>query len=880
MTSLLDQLQSSFPSTYALEREVGRGGMATVFLARDVRYDRKVAVKVLSPELGAVLGVERFLSEIRVTATLQHPNLLPLFDSGESNGLLYYVMPFVEGETLRAKLDREKQLSVSETVRLGSAIASALDYAHRNGVIHRDLKPENILLQDGQPLVADFGIALAVSNAGGTRVTQTGLSLGTPQYMSPEQATGDRVIDARSDVYALGAILYECLTGEPPHTGTTAQAIIARLMTEEPRAITASRKNVPAALEDVVLQSLSKLPADRFARADDVAKALQAALTAPAGSTTRTAVAPRPSKSRRLAAGGLACGVVGVSLAGLMYTQSSDSAAVQFAVELPDSVQAIAGVGLSVAISSDGQSVAFLGSSSTDPTRSTGVYVRTLGVLEPKLLPNTTGAANPVFSSDGSTIVYGDNGPELTLKQVSVAGGAATNFARPIGNLLGNAWGHGEFFVYANLNSLIRVSRDGRSSRVIATSKDVAEPIVAFTNPAVLPDGKTVMARAIVRGKGQLAIAPLDSGTLTLLDFEISNVIGYHNGVLFFGRLDGTVNAVPFDLEKRAVLGTPQTVLESVSTRTEGGVNAMLAPNGTLVFLKGDDRKQLIIADASGNVIHTSAEQAFVGEPTWSPDGTRIAAERRLPKSSAVVLSDVWIYDVASTQWTQVTKGLGASPVWYPRSGVLAYQSGPPDVESLVLIQLDGSEKPQPIGTPLDFQPSFMPGGGEMITARLDTIRRRYRLMRVPLKAGGVAVDLLDAGVNGRTPRVSPDGKWVAYITTDEAGTHLFVKSLGASGTQSQVSVAPDADWPRWGKSSSTLYYSSGRTIRRAHLNFSAGAPTVASRDSVMTLPNVSTFDVTPDERRFVYVKNSTRSLRPVIFTRWADSVAAKIKGR
>ncbi|HXV15645.1 MAG TPA: serine/threonine-protein kinase, partial [Gemmatimonadaceae bacterium] len=271
----IDRLSVSLADRYTIDREIGAGGMATVYLAHDLRHDRNVALKVLKPDLGAVLGVERFLSEIKVTANLQHPNLLPLFDSGEAEGLLYYVMPYVEGESLRSRLDREKQLPIDEAIRISIAIANALQYAHSHGVIHRDLKPENILLQEGQPVIADFGIALAVSKAGGNRITQTGLSLGTPAYMSPEQATGDRVIDARSDIYSLGAMTYEMLTGEPPHTGSTSQAVIARMLTEKPRPIRTTRAAVPEYVEATVQRALEKLPADRFATVKEYAEGLQ-----------------------------------------------------------------------------------------------------------------------------------------------------------------------------------------------------------------------------------------------------------------------------------------------------------------------------------------------------------------------------------------------------------------------------------------------------------------------------------------------------------------------------------------------------------------------------------------------------------------------------
>jgi len=285
----IDSLKAGLSDRYRLERELGQGGMATVYLAEDLKHQRKVAVKVLKSELAAVLGVERFLAEIKVTANLQHPNLLPLFDSGEAGGFLYYVMPFVEGETLRARLERERQLPVEDVIHLTTLLAGGLDYAHARGVIHRDLKPENILLHSGQPLIADFGIALAVAQAGGSRVTETGLSLGTPHYMSPEQASGDRDLDGRSDQYALGAVAYEMLSGEPPHTGPTAQAIIARLMTEQPRSLRATRPAVPMAVDLGVARALAKSPADRFTTCGAFARALSMEV-AVAGTARRSAL--------------------------------------------------------------------------------------------------------------------------------------------------------------------------------------------------------------------------------------------------------------------------------------------------------------------------------------------------------------------------------------------------------------------------------------------------------------------------------------------------------------------------------------------------------------------------------------------------------------
>ncbi len=230
----MDRIASALADRYRIERELGSGGMATVYLAEDLKHHRKVAIKVLHAELSAILGPERFLKEIELTANLQHPHILPLFDSGSADGLLYYVMPYVDGETLRGRLSREKQLSIADAVRIATEVADALEYAHKRGVIHRDIKPENVLLHEGRALVADFGIALAVQQAGGSRMTQTGLSLGTPQYMSPEQAMGEREITARTDIYSLGVVTYEMLSGDPPFTGSTLQAIVAKVITEDP----------------------------------------------------------------------------------------------------------------------------------------------------------------------------------------------------------------------------------------------------------------------------------------------------------------------------------------------------------------------------------------------------------------------------------------------------------------------------------------------------------------------------------------------------------------------------------------------------------------------------------------------------------------------
>jgi serine/threonine-protein kinase len=370
--------------------------MATVYLAQDLRHDRKVAIKVLKPDLAAVIGAERFLREIKTLAVLQHPHILGLIDSGDVEGTAYYVMPYVEGESLRARLNRETQLPIADAVRLATEIASALDYAHRHGVIHRDIKPENILLHDDQALVADFGIALAVSSAGGTRITETGISLGTPCYMSPEQALGEREISVRTDVYALGVVTYEMLLGEAPFTGPTAQAVVAKAMSEEPRRPTAMRRTIPPHVEGAVLTALEKLPADRFSSAAAFAHQLMT----PSGATPL----PRRTPARvspRIVAAAFATGVVLTGLAAFLTTRAHGPA-LAFGQVTRLSWQS--GLELQPAVSPDGRFVAYGAGTATN----TRVFVRQIsgGRVVPLTSDTTIVQSAPTWSADGTRVLY------------------------------------------------------------------------------------------------------------------------------------------------------------------------------------------------------------------------------------------------------------------------------------------------------------------------------------------------------------------------------------------------------------------------------------------------------------------------------------------
>ena len=334
MTDTIDRLKTAVSDRYKIERELGAGGMATVYLAEDLKLHRKVALKVLRPELAAALGPERFLREIEIAARLHHPHILALHDSGEADGFLYYVMPFAEGESLRDKLNREKQLSVDDALQLAREVADALSYAHSHDVIHRDIKPENILLEAGHAVIADFGIARAVTAAGGEALTETGSAIGTPQYMSPEQAAGSKELDGRSDVYSLGCVLYEMLGGNPPFQGPTVESIVHQHIAVEAPPITNLRPAVPAEIAGTIARTLAKAPADRFSPAAQLATALDRRVVTPTASAAAT-VAGAVGRKRWYVLGAAALVAVGIWLGVRTLAPADASGKVPRIVVLP-----------------------------------------------------------------------------------------------------------------------------------------------------------------------------------------------------------------------------------------------------------------------------------------------------------------------------------------------------------------------------------------------------------------------------------------------------------------------------------------------------------------------------------------------------------------
>jgi eukaryotic-like serine/threonine-protein kinase len=881
----VEQLNKSLIGRYTIDREIGAGGMATVYLARDERHKRAVALKVLKPELGAILGVERFLAEIQVTANLQHPNLLPLFDSGEANGLLFYVMPYVEGESLRARLEREKQLPIDEAVRIAVAVASALEYAHGHGVIHRDLKPENILLQSGQPVIADFGIALAVSNAGGARITQTGLSLGTPQYMSPEQATGDRAIDGRSDIYSLGAVTYEMLTGDAPHTGSTVQAIVAKVLTERPPSVRVARSAVPEHVAFAVDHALEKLPADRWSTAREFGEALQGrgpALTS-ALAARGSAGTSRGSRGRLhdpvvVALGAialLAAGIVAATAAGALSFRGRAGAppTARFAITTPPGTRAVLGTPWPAAITRDGSATAYFAELRSGAYQA---FVRRSDELESRPIAGTDHATQLIFSPDGKWIAFEADGK---LMKVQPEGGAAIAITDAASDN-GADWSVRNEIVLgadAGFHGLSVVSADGGTPAEF-THPDSAHGETEHLWPVVLADGKTVLFTLWAGNlqRARLAVGTIGEPRIDRLSITGIRPLGVFARRLIYIRADGVVMAVPFDVGARKVMGSAVPVLDSVivCSSCNGNSAIQLSLGGAAAYMRGGVTSHMVWADAHGALRAVSPEGRAFAKVRLSPDGRLIAAE-----ILGAGQSDIWIYDLATSTFSRLTSGgNNKSPDWTADGRNILFtsdRSGRPAVWTQLA---DGSAPAEKLADAPDVSGQVISPDGHtlLVTEFRDN---RFDLFTVPLRGS----DSAKAYPGGNSTfqaqaRFSPDGRWVALVT-DEPG-EVFVRSFPDAGANVQVSMGGGGE-PVWSRDGRRLFYRSGRKLMVATV---ATSPSfrVMSRDSVLTgtfvdgTPDGGAWDVSKDGARFLMLQPDGGELSLVAVMNWLTELEAK----
>jgi serine/threonine-protein kinase len=822
--------------------------MATVYLAHDLKHDRKVAIKVLRPELSAVIGAERFLREIKTIATLQHPHILGLIDSGEVNGTAYYVMPFVEGESLRDRLRREKQLPIDDAVRLATEVAGALDYAHRHGVIHRDIKPENVMLHDGSALVADFGIALAVSSAGGgSRMTETGMSLGTPHYMSPEQAMGERVLTARSDVYALGAMTYEMLVGEPPFTGPTAQAIVARVVTEEPRPLLPQRRSIPAEVEAAVLTALQKLPADRFATAAEFATAL----VSPLAATRRMAVtgAGRPGRRRfgwlPTALAGLAVFGLGALAAALVLRRPAPRfppVVLRYAMTLPDTGALVDHNGSGLAYAPDGSVFAY--------TSRLGVMLRRSDQLEAALVPGGRRGVSPFFSPDGQWLGYMDG---ATVRKVPLAGGAPVTICDSCTGY-SFSWGSDDTVRYhtapaASPNSRILMAVSARGGRPY----EIARPdsaIDALRGPILVPDTRTVLFSAFSGSSSRLAALNLDTHAITVFDQQGFTPQWVAAGFVTLTSSDGSMIAVPFDAKRGRPTGAPVTIARDMSQPDAFVSRAAVSASGAILYPQAGaiGPRRLALVDRSGSVSLLPGEGRVYTSPRFSPDGRRLA----LGITDQAGATDVWVLDIAQRTWSRITtSGITKRPAWTPDGRRLVYSSN----DDLWWITADGSGRPESllVANGNRFAGSVTPDGRGLVFQEQASARNGIRSM---IFDSAPASRLLIPGNFGESaPALSPDGRWLAYQSDETGQMEVYVRPYPGPGGQVLVSLHGGTE-PVWAHGGRELYFREGDSLMAATVTLSPAFEVTGRRPlfsgAYASGDSYREYDVAPDDRHFV----------------------------
>jgi serine/threonine-protein kinase len=892
MTDLPSRLNAALSDRYRIERELGQGGMATVYLAEDLRHARQVAIKVLKPELAAVVGGERFLA---TTANLQHPHILPLFDSGDADGFLFYVIPYLKGESLRARLDREKQLPVEEAVGIAVKVAGALQAAHDRGIVHRDIKPANILLGErGEPLVADFGIALAVQEAGGGRLTETGLSLGTPHYMSPEQATGDGQVGLRSDLYALGCVLHEMLAGEPPFTGASAQAVLGRILTEDPRDLSAVRRSVPPHVAATVARALEKLPADRFPSAEALVRALQdpgfhhrvptGEIRGAGGSGTSIGAAPRTGGAR--ARTSFAVTVGGVALAGLVVggvlgrvlsNAPEPERSFQTAMALPQE-QAIIDppFGSSIALSDDGETLLYAGTD--DGSGLWQFWIRRAGDLRATPVPGTSGAFTPTLSPSGDAVAFVAQSGDLVV--LGLSSGARQVLAEAA-NFVADWAEDGYIYFTDNVPNFFRVRAEGGEP----------EPLPGLTPSLTL---RWTFGEALPGGTHGVwtrlpASFDLEGATIAVVDFETGAFTELARGgtprYLRSGHLawttpDGVLQAAPFDAGSGELTGTPVPLVDRILIGATGAAFVSFSQNGDLVYRTGSTLAgvmQPAWVDAGGATTPVDPEWRVLpaAAGNWSGLAVSPGGDRIVTTDGTGGGSQLWVKDTGSdAPPTRITfdGDFNVRPRWSPTGDTIFYISAPSGINpgggaveptGVWAKAADGSGAAREVlSMEVEIEEAVVTPDGQWLVYRQGGTTEGRDIHAVRLDGSGDAIPVAASGADEKSPQLSADGRWIAYVS-DVTGTYeVFVRPFpDASEGVWQISQGGGVS-PVWNREDNTLHYlgtQGGLSLLSARLAVDGDAVRVAARDSVFPItsqyvdPNYLSFDTGPDDTFVFY---------------------------
>ena len=891
---LQERLQAATGDNYRVQRRIAQGGMASVYLAEDTKHQRSVAIKVFAfdgeSSAQAASGAERFLAEIRIMARLQHPHLLPLFDSGAANGLRYLVMPFVNGETLRQRLGRESPLPVDEALRLTHAIAGALAHAHDAGIVHRDLKPENILLRNGEPLVADFGIALA-SLESASRMTQSGMLIGTPQYMSPEQASGEQLIDARTDVYTLGAMLYEMLTGDPPHVASSALGVLAKVRAESPTPVHVRRESVTPALSAAIDGALAKRPADRFASVRAFDAALTEAMRHTAANTTgRNAhgSAALQSSARKLVTarsiivGSVVVAIVIALFVGVRSVRSRNAAPTAAARFVVPPVRDAA-IGSPPTLTPDGASLVYPGSASSGRQ----LFVRRVSELQARVVAGTEGVLSAVVSPNGQSIAYITTDDKL--RRVAIDGGQATVLAG-IFRYSNAAWAGNDRIVLASFSEqgLTWLSASG-GPRHQLTRIDTLRHDSGHSAPLVLPDQRTVVF-TILRdrsgpgpGAGELAVVTLDStanatqSAYTPLGIVARDAVGFVDGWLLYTEVDGArVMAIRFDPVTRKLTSGAVAVLEHPG----GGIDAVsVATNGTLLYSRSQTANIPALVDSTGT--STPLFAGVVGSfmnPRLSPDGKRLVVQ-----SSTARGNDIWLYDMETHTPSHITNsGSAVGPSWSADGNHVVYFSTQNARDAIWRQAVDGASAPQQlIAAPGVFAPSESSDGRTIVFQRM--LNGIWSVWYSTPAVDSLPHKLLSATTDVFMPALSPDSRWIAYAANESGRYEVYVRPFPGPGSAVQVSQNGGTE-PGWALDGRRIFFRADRRMYSAAVATQTALRVTDRRvlftdafDGDMPMPHRN-YDVTRDGRHFVMIAAAPDAApETIVVVNWLDEFRSRI---